>query len=148
MIPIVNDLTKKATTSTGKPVSFHVVVPSLPGYGFSSPVPLDWHVNDTARVFNTLMTQVLGYEVYAAHGTDWGSATAYEGYANFNQSVRALHLASLPFLGLSPDEMAARNFSLTPDETFSANKNLEYVTTGTGYLITQTTKVLLLKKRI
>ncbi|QRV92995.1 epoxide hydrolase [Ceratobasidium sp. AG-Ba] len=53
-------------------ISFNVVVPSLPGFGFSSPAPNGWTTNDTATLFDTLMTQVLGYEKYAAVGGDWG----------------------------------------------------------------------------
>lgn len=51
--------------------AFHVVVPSLPGFGFSSPPPtIFWNNNDTARVFTTLMTKVLGYKSFGAEGGD------------------------------------------------------------------------------
>lgn len=50
-------------------------MPSLPGYGLSGPPPRQgWTLEDTARVFDALMTRVLGYEAYAAHGGDWGYA--------------------------------------------------------------------------
>lgn len=52
--------------------AFHVVVPSLPGFGFSSP-PSSFArtTNDTARIFTTLMTDVLGYKSFGAEGGDW-----------------------------------------------------------------------------
>lgn len=51
--------------------AFHVVIPSQPGFAFSAPPPSDkWRMEDTARVFDTLMTG-LGYEQYAAQGGDW-----------------------------------------------------------------------------
>jgi pimeloyl-ACP methyl ester carboxylesterase len=53
--------------------AFDVIVPSLPGFGFSTPLKRGdnnfWRMADT---FNTLMTQVLGYERYAAAGSDYG----------------------------------------------------------------------------
>jgi pimeloyl-ACP methyl ester carboxylesterase len=56
--------------------AFHVVIPSLPGYTFSSP-PLTstWVMDDTARLFDKLMIG-LGYHAYVAQGGDWGSVTA------------------------------------------------------------------------
>ena len=70
-IPVIKPLLQSATTSSGKNISFDVIVPSLPGFTFSSAPPANWTVADTGRIFNTLMTEVLGYETYALHGTDW-----------------------------------------------------------------------------
>jgi pimeloyl-ACP methyl ester carboxylesterase len=70
-LPVIKPLTQSWTSPTGKKLSYNVVVPSLPGFVFSSAPPLDWTVNDTARIFNTLMTDVLGYSTYAVHSTDW-----------------------------------------------------------------------------
>jgi pimeloyl-ACP methyl ester carboxylesterase len=94
--PVVDPLTTKSYTSTGIPVSFDVVIPSLPGYAFSSILPLNWTLDDTSRIFNTLMTDILGYETYAVHGTDWGSFLAYNMYDNFNNIVRSVHLLEIP----------------------------------------------------
>lgn len=55
--------------------AFHVVVPSQPGFAFSSPAKTHSHtMDDTARIFDKLMTG-LGYERYAAQGGDWGAVT-------------------------------------------------------------------------
>jgi len=54
--------------------AFNVIIPSVPGFGFSStPRRKGWTVRDSARLFNKLVTEVLGYESYAAQGGDWGS---------------------------------------------------------------------------
>lgn len=54
--------------------AFHVVCPSLPGYGFSGkPAHTGWGVEKIASVWETLMRR-LGYERYVAQGGDWGSA--------------------------------------------------------------------------
>ncbi|GIU88585.1 MAG: hydrolase [Acidimicrobiia bacterium] len=56
--------------------AFHVVAPSLPGYGFSEP-PRErgWDVTRIARAFATLMDR-LGYGRYGAQGGDWGAQIA------------------------------------------------------------------------
>ena len=57
----------------GEP-AFHVIIPSVPGFGFSStPRKQGWTVKDTARIFNRLVVDVLGYKSYAAQGGDWVS---------------------------------------------------------------------------
>jgi pimeloyl-ACP methyl ester carboxylesterase len=53
--------------------AFHLVVPSIPGYGFSGPtVDTGWTPWRVGSAFATLMAR-LGYDRYGAHGTDWGS---------------------------------------------------------------------------
>ncbi|KAK9786225.1 putative Epoxide hydrolase N-terminal domain-containing protein [Seiridium cardinale] len=138
--PIIDPLTTVSTTSNGTSVSFDVVVPSLPGFAFSSKPPANWTVDDTARIFNTLMTEVLGYATYAAHGTDWGSNVAYSLYETYNTTVRAVHLIEIPFLPLSPDEFPTYNITLDADEQFQEDEVLAFQATGTGYNIEQATK--------
>jgi pimeloyl-ACP methyl ester carboxylesterase len=53
-----------------------VVVPSLPGFVFSTPLAAPVGPRGTARLFNELMSDVLGHQTYVAHGTDWGSSIA------------------------------------------------------------------------
>lgn len=140
-IPLVDDLTKTAMTKSGKRVSFDVIVPSLPGFAFSSSPPIDWTIQDTTRVFNTLMTHVLAYEEYATFGTDWGSGVAYSLYDQWNTTVRAAHLDFLPFYPLSSAELAAENITLTGLEEFEEDVTITWSNEGTGYFSEQTTKV-------
>ncbi len=54
--------------------AFHVVVPSLPGFGFSDkPIKAGWNVNRTAEAWIELMRR-LGYARWGAQGGDWGAA--------------------------------------------------------------------------
>ncbi len=54
--------------------AFHLVIPSLPGYGFSGkPTESGWTVEKIAGAWHELMT-ALGYERWFAQGGDWGSA--------------------------------------------------------------------------
>lgn len=141
-VPVINNLTQKATTSTGKPISFHVIVPSLPGFAFSSAPPANWTVDDTARVFNTLMTKVLGYETFATFGTDFGAGPAYSLYDNYNSSTRAAHFAFLPFSCLTPDQLAAENITLSTLEQSEEQNFVTWSTTGNAYFSEQVTKVI------
>ncbi|KAJ7651770.1 Alpha/Beta hydrolase protein, partial [Mycena rosella] len=68
--PVIKPLTESWTSATGKNVFYHVVVPSLPGFVFSSPPPRNWTVDEDARIFNTLMSEVLSYSTFAVHGTE------------------------------------------------------------------------------
>ena len=72
--------------------AFDVVIPSLPGFGFSSKPQRPFGQHGTARLFNALMTEVLGYDAYLAQGGDWGGlVTSYLGL-EYPQQVRAIHL--------------------------------------------------------
>jgi pimeloyl-ACP methyl ester carboxylesterase len=54
--------------------AFDVIVPSLPGFGFSGPPRRPMGPRKMADLFNRLMTDVLGYPNYLAQGGDWGGA--------------------------------------------------------------------------
>ncbi len=61
--------------------AFDVIAPSLPGFGFSGRPPRPYGPRAMARVFNGLMTDVLGYDRYLAQGGDWGGAiSSWLGY--------------------------------------------------------------------
>jgi pimeloyl-ACP methyl ester carboxylesterase len=56
--------------------AFHLVIPSLPGYGFSArPTEPGWGPDRIARAWDELMAR-LGYERYVSQGGDWGAAVA------------------------------------------------------------------------
>ena len=54
--------------------AFTVIAPSLPGFGFSDRPPRPYGPRKMAGVFNSLMTNTLGYGSYLAQGGDWGGA--------------------------------------------------------------------------
>jgi len=77
--------------------AFDLVIPSLPGFGFSSKPTRPIGQRTTARLFNTLMTQVLGYQTYLAQGGDWGAmVTSWLG-RDHGKHARAIHLNMLGF---------------------------------------------------
>ncbi len=71
--------------------AFDVVAPSLPGFGFSGRPPRPYGPRKMAAVFNTLMTDVLGYKKYIAQGGDWGGAiSSWLGYEH--PACAAIHI--------------------------------------------------------
>jgi len=77
--------------------AFDVVVPSLPGYGFSDPRPGHGGVFGFGDVMHRLMTDVLGYERYGAHGGDWGSTVSDQIARSHGEAVVGAHLTDVPF---------------------------------------------------
>ncbi len=84
--------------------SFHVVTPSMPGYGFSDhPTKPGMHVLRVSDLWVKLMTEGLGYNRFGAQGGDWGaSVTAYLGFA-YPENLIGIHLTSMirptPYMG-------------------------------------------------
>jgi microsomal epoxide hydrolase len=72
--------------------AFDVVVPSIPGFGFSSKPAQPIGPPTTARIWHTLMTRVLGYSKFGAQGGDWGNAITLALARQFPQSVAGIHL--------------------------------------------------------
>jgi pimeloyl-ACP methyl ester carboxylesterase len=71
---IIDPLTNPTAHGGNASDAFHVVIPSLPGYGFSGkPTAPGWNPVTIAKAWATLM-QRLGYTNYVAQGGDWGNA--------------------------------------------------------------------------
>ncbi|MEM1106250.1 MAG: epoxide hydrolase family protein [Pseudomonadota bacterium] len=93
-------------TRYGAPASdaFDLIIPSLPGYGWSGKPASPLGQKDTARLFDVLMREVLGYPAYLAQGGDWGGVvTSYlglnHGAGGGRGGARAIHLN---MIGLRP----------------------------------------------
>lgn len=77
--------------------AFDLVIPSLPGYGFSGkPRETGWTVQRIARAWHALMSR-LGYDRYVAQGGDWGAAITTAMGAQRPRGLAAIHL-NLPFV--------------------------------------------------
>ena len=90
---VIGPLTDPARNGGRMEDSFHVVVPSMPGFGFSDkPRNKGYDTERIARMWVTLMAR-LGYDRYGVHGSDWGSNIATRVALNDPAHVAALHLA-------------------------------------------------------
>jgi pimeloyl-ACP methyl ester carboxylesterase len=106
---------------------FHVVVASLPGYGFSEPTRTPgWDPRRIARAFTELMPR-LGYERYGAQGGDWGAMISRELGISAAERVIGVHLNMLSPQGPfdQPD--------LTDEEQRRLDRMREFRNTGLGY---------------
>ncbi len=91
--------------------AFDVVVPSLPGYGFSSPLRATGVTPPLiASLWVRLMRDVLGYGRFGAQGGDWGAmVSAHLGHAHAGDLV-GVHLSMPAFINLSPWELAPEEY--------------------------------------
>jgi microsomal epoxide hydrolase len=97
IIPLLTD----PTSSGGSPLdSFDVIVPSLPGFGFSDRPRRPLTMAQTAEVWARLMGDVLGYQRYAAAGGDFGSGITQLLAASHPESVIGIHVTDLGFYTL------------------------------------------------
>ncbi|WP_349427196.1 epoxide hydrolase family protein [Microbacterium sp. LWS13-1.2] len=72
--------------------AFHVVIPSPPGFGFSTPLSASgWELARTTDAYAEVMTR-LGYERFAVHGTDIGSGIAGRLAALYPERIIGMHL--------------------------------------------------------
>ncbi|UQS25216.1 epoxide hydrolase [Amycolatopsis thermalba] len=76
--------------------AFDVIVPSFPGFGFSSPLPRHPDMNfwKVADLWHTLMTGVLGYDRYAAAGCDVGALVTGQLGHKYAGELYAIHIGS------------------------------------------------------
>ena len=94
---VVGPLTDPAAHGGDPEDAFHVVAPSLPGYGFSGPTrERGVDIRTVADIVTRLMAR-LGYDRYIAQGGDWGALVAARLAANHPTRVEAIH-TTLPFV--------------------------------------------------
>ncbi len=87
--------------------AFDVVVPDLPGYGFSGKPAKHGSIFEVHNLWSRLMTAKLGYRKFGAHGGDWGSTVTEQLARSHAGSVAAIHLTDVPFghlLQKKPDD--------------------------------------------
>ncbi len=114
--------------------AFHVVAPSLPGYGFSEPTRTrGWNVQRIARAFVELMGR-LGYSRYGAQGGDWGAQVSTRIGALDPEHCAAIHV-NMPIADPPEDRVPLSDVDkadLTAMRTFQREES--------GYALEQATK--------
>ncbi|MNW44634.1 hypothetical protein D3C74_218720 [compost metagenome] len=87
--------------------AFHLVIPSVPGFGFSGPVlEAGWDIARISRAWDVLMKR-LGYSEYGAHGSDCGALVSRELGIQKPDGLRGIHVLQLfSFPSGDPAEMA------------------------------------------
>ena len=116
--------------------AFHLILPSLPGYGFSGkPAHTGWGTERIAKAWTELMNR-LGYgDHFVAQGGDWGSAVTTRLGEQAPAGLKAIHL-NMAVVRPGPDDMA----DLTEAELSGLAGMQDYVTNENGYAQEQKTK--------
>ena len=137
MTKILPLLTDPAAHGGNPADAFDVVVPSLPGYGFSDkPKEKGFNAEHIADLFANLMRDTLGYPQFAAHGGDWGSSITEQLALHHANLLVGIHLTDIPYLHL---------FTVPADDLSEAEKKYleggqKWSTTEGGYAVLQATR--------
>ena len=115
--------------------AFHVVAPSLPGYGFSGkPTSTGTSVEKIGEMWGLLMAR-LGYSRYVAQGGDWGSMVTQSMGMTEIQHCAGIHI-NMPIVAPDPDTMD----NLTALEQSALVDMGAYMEQGSGYSKQQSTR--------
>jgi pimeloyl-ACP methyl ester carboxylesterase len=140
---VIGPLTDPAAHGGDARDSFDVVVPSLPGFGFSTPLTAPginfWRTGD---MWHTLMTKLLGYKKFAAQGGDFGAlVTSHMGH-KYADDLYGVHLHFL--VPISGGRGGGAGFPVrddyAPHEQAWYERNVNFLAKETGYSVLQRTK--------
>jgi microsomal epoxide hydrolase len=124
---LIGRLTDPAAHGGNPADSFDVVIPSLPGFGWSGkPKERGWGISRISAAFDTLMTRDLGYARYGVQGGDWGGIIASRMGAAHADHVAAIHInfavAGPPAeMDEADKEVLARRTAFSAQETGYSN---------------------------
>ena len=123
-LKIVDPLTNPLAYGGSAADAFHVVIPSMPGYGFSGkPTAAGWGPASIARAWDVLMKR-LGYKQYVAQGGDWGAIVVDLMGVEAPAGLLGIH-TNMP--GVFPADIDAAAFSGKPTPAgLSADEKLAY----------------------
>ncbi len=134
---VIGPLTDPAAHGGRAQDSFHVVIPVMPGFGFSDkPRERGYNPERIAGMWATLMAR-LGYTRYGAHGSDWGSGIATRLALKDSRHMAALHLAGC---GGAPAPPATNAGSQAPPARGSGVNRAVNAAHNLGYQEIQSTK--------
>jgi pimeloyl-ACP methyl ester carboxylesterase len=137
-LKIIGPLTDPTTHGAAAADAFDVVIPSLPGYGFSGkPTAVGWDVPRIAKAWATLMNR-LGYKHYVAQGGDWGNAISEVMALQQPPGLLAIHTnmaATLPEAISKALPAGPPPPNLSPDEQHAWAQLTDFYVNGLGYAI-------------
>jgi pimeloyl-ACP methyl ester carboxylesterase len=137
-LKIIGPLTDPTSHGGTAADAFDVVIPSLPGYGFSGkPTAAGWDVPRISRAWATLMNR-LGYTRYVAQGGDWGNAISEVMALQQPPGLLAIHTnmsATVPASIIKTIPGGPEPAGLAPDEQYAWNQLVDFYAHGLGYAI-------------
>lgn len=134
-LKVIRPLTEPRQHGGNANDAFHIVCPSLPGYGFSDkPSETGFGIPKIAEVWDELMV-ALGYTQYFAQGGDWGAAVTTEIAVQKRGHCRAIHL-NVPLAQPTPEALQ----NPTPRDKVAFDALASYQTHEAGYAAQQATR--------
>jgi pimeloyl-ACP methyl ester carboxylesterase len=117
--------------------SFDVIVPSIPGHGFSEiPDKPGMNTEKIAELFTKLMTNELAYSRYMVHGGDWGSGITEQMAIKYPGNLEGIHLTDVPWYHL----LSVPPKNLTAAEKKYMERGQKWSQTEGSYAFIQSTK--------
>jgi pimeloyl-ACP methyl ester carboxylesterase len=136
-LKVIGPLTNPTAHGGRAEDAFHLVIPSMPGYGFSErPTTTGWGPDRIARAWAVLMER-LGYRHYVSQGGDWGAVISDRMAVQRPAGLLGIHVN---FPATVPPDIARKlacgdpvPAGLSPDERAAYNKLAAFYKTGSGY---------------
>ncbi|MGA7201287.1 MAG: epoxide hydrolase [Candidatus Cybelea sp.] len=136
---VIGPLTDPTAHGASASDAFHLVIPSIPGYGYSAePAALGWDPIRIAKAWVVLM-QRLGYDKFVAQGGDWGAAVTQQLAIIAPEQVLGIH-SNMP--GTVPDDILAKAIANAPppaglagDELNAYRQLADFYTHHLGYAV-------------
>ncbi len=97
---VIEPLADPAAHGADPADAFDVIVPSLPGFGFSVPLRTGVSYWQVADLWHKLMTEVLGFRKFAAHGGDWGAIVTSQLSHKYAADLYGIHVSMPVWPGL------------------------------------------------
>lgn len=136
-LDVIGPLSDPRTHGGDPSDAFHLVIPSLPGYGLSGPTrETGWHTKRIARAWAELMRR-LGYDRYGAQGGDMGAVVSPDLGRVDAEHLAGIHVnaATIGFISFNPDED-----DLTDLERIRWARQQLYMNEGRAYFQQQATR--------
>lgn len=140
-LDVIGPLTDPAAYGGDPADAFHLVIPSLPGFGFSGPVTEEgWDPARIGKAWVELMSR-LGYDSYGAQGGDWGAFVTPEVGRAGGEKVIGVHVNAatfgfIPFGPVSDEEKA----TMTASELARLDRLALFKSEGNGYFRIQASR--------
>jgi pimeloyl-ACP methyl ester carboxylesterase len=147
LLKVIGPLTDPTAHGGAAEDAFHLVLPTIPGFGFSQkPTGTGWNPDRVARAWDTLMKR-LGYRQYVSQGGDWGAIISDAMGRQAPEGLRAIHVNRVERATTFPPEAAKalRSGDPPPSDLDAEQRQVfdeirEFLNKGFGYAAIMNTR--------
>ncbi|PSH70250.1 multidrug MFS transporter [Phyllobacterium brassicacearum] len=140
LLKVIGPLTDPTAHGGSAQDAFHLVLPSIPGFGFSEkPQGTGWNPDRIARTWDVLMKRI-GYKEYASQGGDWGAIISDSMGRQAPEGLLGIHVNRIERSTTIPPEVgkALKNGDPAPENLSEEEKTVfnearEFLSKGFGY---------------